>query len=612
MAGNSDGSVIIDTSLDLDGIEKAAKEFLKAVDDMVSKGNKIFNGFVVHVDGIEEAEKDLDILNQRIKDLADDRMDIAKTFEEASQAFGEDSEQANALREALDKLDESIRINTEKADGLTSAINKAKDAKQKATQTTKEYGNAASDAAGKTQKLSNEQGKTEKSIGSMQIALGNLVSRGIEKTISSIGDLLDKTKDLRRQMAMLETNSEMAGIDMEVTEEAMKRLNVVTEDTDSQLEAVSNLLAAGVDENQLMQAVDALSGAVVKLPSTMRIENIAESLQETVATSKPVGQFAELLDRCGIDVEYFTTRLEGMGSESGRLNLVLETLSETGLAKFYETYRDRNPDLVEGANAQHEYNQTLVALSEILQPLETELMKEFTNLITENKDTIQALADVLLFLLDGILQIFSVVANMPPELLTFLIILGGVITLCSKMDSALGGTGDALKGVTGGIKTFAKALDGSYNSVYQWVVLIGVGIAVLSLMLYLILAIGEGTEKAGQAMENFKMPSFPTENLNINPNRNPYFKNYPGYAKGTQSAGRGWRLVGEQGPELLYLRGGEKILTASQSMAWNAAYGGRIPDRALNQTINLNVNGIDQMNEVVNWYTNRQQMARAR
>ena len=70
--------------------------------------------------------------------------------------------------------------------------------------------------------------------------------------------------------------------------------------------------------------------------------------------------------------------------------------------------------------------------------------------------------------------------------------------MCSKMDSALGGTGDALKGVTGGIKTFAKALDGSYNSVYQWVVLIGVGIAVLSLMLYLILAIGEGTEKAGQ------------------------------------------------------------------------------------------------------------------
>ena len=101
MAGNSDGSVIIDTSLDLDGIEKAAKEFLKAVDDMVSKGNKIFNGFVVHVDGIEEAEKDLDILNQRIKDLADDRMDIAKTFEEASQAFGEDSEQANGIMPAV-------------------------------------------------------------------------------------------------------------------------------------------------------------------------------------------------------------------------------------------------------------------------------------------------------------------------------------------------------------------------------------------------------------------------------------------------------------------------------------------------------------------------------
>ena len=71
-------------------------------------------------------------------------------------------------------------------------------------------------------------------------------------------------------------------------------------------------------------------------------------------------------------------------------------------------------------------------------------------------------------------------------------------------------------------------------------------------------------------------------------------------------------MVGEQGPELLYLRGGEKILTASQSMAWNVAYGGRIPDRAFNQTINLNVNGIEQMSEVVNWYTNRRQMSRAR
>ncbi len=43
--------------------------------------------------------------------------------------------------------------------------------------------------------------------------------------------------------------------------------------------------------------------------------------------------------------------------------------------------------------------------------------------------------------------------------------------------------------------------------------------------------------------------------------------NVPGYAVGTQSAARGYAIVGEKGPELVYFGGGEQVYTAAQTDA---------------------------------------------
>lgn len=43
-----------------------------------------------------------------------------------------------------------------------------------------------------------------------------------------------------------------------------------------------------------------------------------------------------------------------------------------------------------------------------------------------------------------------------------------------------------------------------------------------------------------------------------------------GYASGTDNARPGWALVGEQGPELLFFRGGEKVLNATRTAALQA------------------------------------------
>ena len=37
-----------------------------------------------------------------------------------------------------------------------------------------------------------------------------------------------------------------------------------------------------------------------------------------------------------------------------------------------------------------------------------------------------------------------------------------------------------------------------------------------------------------------------------------------GYAAGTSNASRGWHVVGENGPEMLFFRGGEKVIPAGR------------------------------------------------
>lgn len=53
-----------------------------------------------------------------------------------------------------------------------------------------------------------------------------------------------------------------------------------------------------------------------------------------------------------------------------------------------------------------------------------------------------------------------------------------------------------------------------------------------------------------------------------------------GYAKGTGGAKPGWAWVGEKGPELINLRGGETILSHQQSMAAAQQYGIKLPGYA--------------------------------
>ena len=75
-------------------------------------------------------------------------------------------------------------------------------------------------------------------------------------------------------------------------------------------------------------------------------------------------------------------------------------------------------------------------------------------------------------------------------------------------------------------------------------------------------------------------------------------KSVPAYATGTRSAKRGWAIVGEEGPELVEMGGGERVYNARQTRRMLAGGGATYVDRSTTQYI-FKVDDIETYNQIM-------------
>ena len=186
------------------------------------------------------------------------------------------------------------------------------------------------------------------------------------------------TQELRRDLSFLEENAKGAKVGMNTMETAFKTFNAVSGETDSSVEAVSNLLQAGFTESNLQQAVEGVSGAMSRFPDTLKIESLADSIQETVATGKSIGQFGEFLDRVGIGASNFDEDLSKCNTTAEKTDLVLKTLSETGMNDVYTGWRKNNEALADYDDAMIDMQMALGDLAESIAPVVTALAEGAT------------------------------------------------------------------------------------------------------------------------------------------------------------------------------------------------------------------------------------------
>lgn len=335
---------------ELTQLESKQAQAAKSVDDWQIKVNK--------------AQVELNSLNRQVQ-LNDQYLDEARNS--ADQCAVSIDNYGNSVKGAADNVD-GAGENSSILSGVFQKLGVD--------------GNAVSSAldkvgvsSGLTDALLGKIGITGGVVGAAFVAMG-------AKAVSAINQMIDSTTEVRNLLGMVRVNAAEAGIAFEDAEAILSSIYALSGDWGASKEASNSLLAITQNAEQLNTVVDNLSDAVIRFPDTLKIENLSESLQESVATGSATGQFAELIERLGLDIDEFNAELEASASATDRVNVAMSALAEGGLGDLSAAYAELNSANYELTKAQGEYEIASAKLAEVFVPAKTAII-EFKTAIVE-------------------------------------------------------------------------------------------------------------------------------------------------------------------------------------------------------------------------------------
>lgn len=164
---------------------------------------------------------------------------------------------------------------------------------------------------------------------------------------NAIDGFVTGTTDYRRQLSFLIQNAGTMDFGLDETEDMLVKTQTITADASAAIEGLSNLFRVeGMDEYKLNRVMENLLGASITWPNTMKFESLAESFQETLATGQAVGQYGELLERLGVDLETFNKTLKDSPTPEGDLEEAIAYMTSNELIDAYNKYKEDNSELI--------------------------------------------------------------------------------------------------------------------------------------------------------------------------------------------------------------------------------------------------------------------------
>lgn len=340
-------------------------------------------GITIEIDGnTTKLDRALEGTNKELKSTQNHLRDVDRLLKI-------DPKNTIALTQKQHYLAEAIKATKDKIEKLQYAMSQADAAMKRGDMNIEQYRALERELIQNTQELK----KFEQQAKSSNVSLSKFTTtvedasakskkaaeklNGVSKTVKAIGvaavATIPATEDFRDGLSKLKTTADRMNVSLADAEAMFRDFYGIAGDTDAAFEATNNLLNLKAESEDLTKAVDLLSGAVVLFPETMKIESLADSLQETIATGEATGQFAELLGRLGIDTEQFANSLSMYTDESNRLNIALSALASQGLADSTEAWEAENQGLMASRDAKIDMQMALSKLANDMTPLITKV-----------------------------------------------------------------------------------------------------------------------------------------------------------------------------------------------------------------------------------------------
>lgn len=281
---------------------------------------------------------------------------LERAVEDAAKAYGESSSQVDGYAIRLNNARTRMARLQKELDATDREVEElGRDSVRTGRQLEQGIGDGAEAAENSVKSLLQTMQQDIKSIGvSSAVSAVTGLWDMATSAFSSVSGFVEQTEEYRQKLSFLEQNAATRGFDFENLKKDLTEVQGITRDAASAIETLSNLLAADPDEMQLEKAIDNLAGAVISFPDTLKFESLADGLQETIATGSATGQFGELLERLGVDLEEFNAAMENSATKAGDLEIALAYLAANGMADVYEQWQKNNQSMVEAQQTQAE------------------------------------------------------------------------------------------------------------------------------------------------------------------------------------------------------------------------------------------------------------------
>lgn len=435
------------TSQKLDTLRKAAENADKALE----RGTAYQNAY-------EPLKRQLDTVNASIRALENNaesmqqKLSAGKISTAQYDAFArkldDTRKRANELEQAIEDVNKEFsgaKIDQKQYDAIQRELAETEKAAEDAQKEFEKFSETAEKFNASTSTLATGAGKVQEATQGISTAAAGI--------LAAAAATVPATEELRNSLSILETNAVNAGVGLGTAQEAMKNFNVVSGELDSSLEATSNLLQAGFTESNLQKAVENLAGAFLQFPDTLKIESLADSLQETLATGEATGQFGELLDRLGVGAENFTAQLAMIPDEVDRQNYALGLLASEGLADTYKAWEQNNQQLVRNREASYEFQLAMAELAETVQPFLTSIVEIGTQVLdffNSLPPSVQTAIGVFLLLIAAISPIAGIISAVAVAAGTAGIAMSTWLPIILAVTAALAALAAIIGAVTGG------------------------------------------------------------------------------------------------------------------------------------------------------------------
>lgn len=295
--------------------------------------------------------------------------EIQKALDHARSNYAENSNEVQRWQQAMNNAVTELNKTRSQLSKVQSEMDGASDSTQDMSDALNDVGGAAEKASG--------------GLSSMTVAMGNLISSGIQAAASAVADLVsslwnldESTEEYRVAQGKLNTAFEAAGSNADMAAYAYGEFYKILGDTDTATEASQLLSKLTTDGEDIAYWTHIAAGVFGEFGDSLPIEGLIEASNETAKTAQVTGVLADALNWVGISEDAVNEKLASMSDATERADYLMNLLMDTYDASA-DAFWKNNEALTASREAQTKWMDTLSKLGTTVQTVKTNLISEF-------------------------------------------------------------------------------------------------------------------------------------------------------------------------------------------------------------------------------------------